>query len=109
MRPTSESGEDWNSHHAAVAPLPPEEQTEVLEEAKEKDYTVRQTAERVKEKQQARAETEAAENGRRVQHEAAPNYCAHCGSPESAWSRRPNDVEGAENPAGFPEGDRARA
>lgn len=44
------------SHHAEVAPLPPEKQTEVLEEVRTENYTVGQTRERVREEQQMEAE-----------------------------------------------------
>lgn len=80
------------SHHAEVASLPPAEQTEVLEEVKENHYTVGQTRDRVREKQQARAETDAAQNGRRTQQEKIYEYCGCCGAPESAWSHRPHEV-----------------
>ena len=80
------------SHHAEVASLPPEEQTEVLKEAKENDYTVGQTRDRVREKQQARAEGDAARNGLKTRTERVYEYCGCCGSPESSWSRRPHEV-----------------
>ncbi len=68
---------DW-SHFPIVQSLPPEKQKEVLDEAAENDYTVRQTRERVESIQQEQAEREAEERGLKVERVAAPVDCPHC-------------------------------
>ena len=80
------------SHHAEVSTLPPDEQTEVLAKVEKEKLNVLDTRQEVDKRHRARAETDAARNGRRPQAERVYEYCECCGAPESAWSRRPEEV-----------------
>ena len=79
------------SHHAEVAPLPPEEQSEVLREVKEGNLTVGQTRERREQKQRARAEAEGRECGSKPITVEIPE-CPTCGAPPDHWQRVPEGV-----------------
>lgn len=74
------------SHHAEVASLPPEQQTEVLERVSTEDLTVSETRDLVRQEQQSTAEREFG----KAEVVPAPNHCEHCGAPEWAWERSPN-------------------
>lgn len=82
------------SHHAEVASLRdrPEAQEKILKRVETEDLTVGQTRELVQQEHQERAEGDPARNGRKPQVEKTYEYCAECHAPESAWSRRPEEV-----------------
>lgn len=63
------------SHHAEVASLPPEKQTEVLERVKNEDLTVSETRELVRQEQQGVAEREFG----RPEVVQKTMTCPHCG------------------------------